>query len=137
MRYDRHSIVALEEVIPLIGTTRERVLINGIPVKVSALRLRTFKGGLQCVACSLQASHFAIERDKNTTESDGPYHINLYGMRDGKEILFTHDHTLARSLGGKDDLSNTETMCSPCNSKKGAQEQKLKSALHREAQKNG
>ncbi|MNE07882.1 hypothetical protein D3C80_1005220 [compost metagenome] len=30
-------------------------------------------------------------------------------------MLFTHDHTLARSLGGTDDASNTTTMCAKCN----------------------
>lgn len=44
---------------------------------------------------------------------------DLWSVDDeGDERLFTHDHIIARSLNGKDDITNTQTMCSPCNAEK-------------------
>lgn len=79
-------------------------------------RLKTFfVHGHVCSACGLEASYYAVERPAHTDESF-PYHLNLWGIDDtGKEVLFTHDHTLARSAGGKDSIKNTTTMCRPCN----------------------
>lgn len=54
-----------------------------------------------------------------TAAKDGGYHLNLWGVKDGEEVLFTHDHVLARGLGGKDNLDNTQTMCCYCNWEKG------------------
>src|ERR1035437_5984742 len=57
---------------------------------------------------------------------DGPYHLNMWGVDDqNEEVLFTHDHTHARGLGGRDILDNSETMCCFCNWEKGVQEQIL------------
>jgi hypothetical protein len=79
-------------------------------------RLKTFfVRGTVCSSCGLKATHYAVERPAHET-GDFPYHLNLWGI-DGKgcDVLFTHDHTLARSAGGADNISNTTTMCSPCN----------------------
>jgi hypothetical protein len=48
-------------------------------------------------------------------------------------VLFTHDHTLARGLGGADAIENTTTMCSPCNQKKSRLEGALANRRHRQA----
>lgn len=79
-------------------------------------RLKTFYiNGTQCSACGLEARFYAVERHVHHT-GDSPYHLNLWGIdANGDEVLFTHDHTLARSAGGADHISNTTTMCSPCN----------------------
>ena len=106
-----------------------RVPIENYPVGVFSLRLKTFaraykknEGKICCVACGLPAKFFAVE---NFARGHQPYaHVNLYGLKDGEEVLFTHDHTLARALGGADNLSNTTVMCSPCNSMKSVVEQK-------------
>lgn len=52
------------------------------------------------------------------------WHLNLYGVREDEDVLFTHDHKLARALGGADNLSNAQLMCSPCNGKKSKGETK-------------
>lgn len=97
---------------------KERVIFNDTPVKVSSLRLRTFAHkGITCVRCSLEASFFAIEAPKPNKENVPP-HLNLYGVRGDKEVLFTHDHVYPRSMGGADALENTQTMCHPCNQEK-------------------
>ena len=46
-------------------------------------------------------------------------HVNFYGMdEEGNWDMMTCDHILARSLGGANDLSNTQIMCSHHNSVK-------------------
>ena len=122
--YTRLIDVPLEPVLDAVAThlgqRKARVLIEGYSIGVVSLRMRTFerdRARLCCSRCGLQATHFGIERQINNKGNINP-HANLYGLKDGEEVLFTHDHTLARSLGGKDDLSNTTTMCSPCNAEK-------------------
>lgn len=127
-RYIRSSVVSIGEVLPLIGQST-RAQVGYELVKVCSLRLKTFKAnGTKCSCCGLEATHFAVER---CAEQES-YHLNLYGMKDGQEVLFTHDHTLARSLGGRDHISNTTTMCSPCNFDKSIIERELKEAMRRE-----
>ena len=85
--------------------------------KVSA-RLRTFiEKGTTCVRCGLQASYLSLEITEPQAKSP---HLNLYGVKDGKEILFTRDHILPRFWGGSNSLDNSQPMCFPCNYAKGA-----------------
>jgi hypothetical protein len=132
-KYDRLVTYPVDEVMVAISNhlhdwkigkvekVDKRTEFNGLQVKLGSLRLRTFnKSGICCVECGLEATHFALEKNP----MDVNYHLNLWGFNeDGKEILFTHDHILARSLGGADNLSNTQTMCSVCNFAKGREEQ--------------
>lgn len=47
-------------------------------------------------------------------------HFNLYhvGPRGGL-VLMTKDHIIPKSKGGQDHINNLQTMCSPCNNRKG------------------
>lgn len=133
--YDRHSKVELEPVLEAIrnNSTPDRfnsqkppAIFNGIKVKVGGLRLHTFANkGVVCSACGLKATYFAIERDQAQAARNGAYHLNLYAGDGDERVIFTHDHTLARSLGGGDNPENATTMCSPCNGKKATIEQEL------------
>ncbi len=128
--YDRHSTVGMNPVLELIRAAtrhasfqpgaRFKEVLNGQSVKVSSLRLQTFAThGTVCHECGFPASFFAIERDLAQAARNGGYHLNLYGVNDeGLDVLFTHDHIIARALGGKDRISNTRTCCYPCNNKK-------------------
>ncbi len=78
--------------------------------------LTFFTKGYECPCCGLSATCFALERSGKAKR----YHLNLYGSFEGKEILFTKDHIIPKSKGGKDELSNYQTMCLKCNNKKGA-----------------
>lgn len=128
-KYDRHSTIDTSSVLQLIhdhmncSPKTPRVLVNMVPVKVTSIRLRTFaKKGLKCANCGIIGTHFAIER----TAGCESYHLNLWAVdRQGNEHLMTHDHIVARSLGGSDNLRNTQTMCSCCNGIKGREEQIL------------
>lgn len=118
--YERLGKVAIQDVIRAQG----RFTAFGVSVGVGGLRIRTFREkGTRCSCCGLQATHFAVERHKGTTHG---YHLNLWGVgKQGNEVLFTHDHTLARALGGANHIDNSTTMCSPCNLKKAKEESKL------------
>lgn len=70
-----------------------------------------------CASCSLEASFFAIEYI--TSKSFSGITINLYGVKDNKDIFFTKDHIKPKSLGGEDCINNYQTMCWRCNSLKG------------------
>lgn len=109
----------------------KRVEFSGQLVKLYSLRLRTFAThGIECVDCGVKGSFFAMERH----QSDENYHLNLWAIKaNGKQVLMTHDHILARSLGGADNICNTQTMCMTCNFEKGKIEHKLKEI--RKAQK--
>lgn len=128
--YDRHSKADMHMVIEMIRevmhspnfrpTAKIKGEINGQPVKLSSLRLQTFAAhGTVCHECGIEASFFAVERDLAQAARNGGFHINLYGIdADGQDVLFTHDHIIARALGGKDRLENTRTCCYNCNNKK-------------------
>ena len=83
------------------------------------LKLRTFiVHGTTCKCCGIPATFFAVEYDKNDPEK--AIILNLYSIHEnGKEILMNMDHRLPRFRGGADCVENMQTMCQPCNLKKG------------------
>lgn len=119
--YERLGTLSLHVVLHARG----KITAHGARVSTSGLRMTTFRNSgpdPACSCCGLKASYFAVERHKG---SSGGYHLNLWGVAiQGNEVLFTHDHTLARALGGANKLHNTSTMCSPCNTKKSVLEHK-------------
>ena len=127
-QYNRHAIAPLDVIIPAIkegwDNPGAKMTFQEWTFNIHSLRLRTFcrfRNALQCSCCKLKAEYFAVESFKHGNVKS--VHVNLYGRReDGTEELFTHDHTLARSLGGADNLSNTTVMCFLCNNKKGEHE---------------
>lgn len=123
-RYVRAAVVPLAAGLEAIKSNNERMELAGYEVGVCSLRLRTFeKKGTCCAYCGLEATHFAIEKCQGSKLDI--YHMNLWGMRDGAEILFTHDHVHARGLGGADNLKNSVTACESCNNKKSKYETRV------------
>lgn len=125
-QYIRYAVAPLDAIIPEIKANWDkavpRMTYGDWSFNIYSLRLRTFcraayQNLLECSCCKLKAEYFAVEGFK-TNNDNNSVHVNLYGRRNGEEVLFTHDHTLARALGGADNLSNTSVMCSFCNSKK-------------------
>lgn len=125
-QYNRHAIAPLDAIIPAIkagwDNKAAKMELGAWKFNIHSLRLRTFcrdayRDHLECSCCGLKAEYFAIESFKHG--SSDSVHVNLYGRKeDGTEVLFTHDHSKARGLGGADNLSNTTTMCWVCNNKK-------------------
>ncbi len=128
-RYLRSEVIPISEIIPDVKVhwKEKRARIqrpSGIWVGVSSLRMKTFaraaSKGMKCVCCGLEGTFFAVEQSPGQMA----WHLNLYGVREDEDVLFTHDHKLARALGGADNLSNAQLMCSPCNGKKSKGETK-------------
>lgn len=118
----------IDEVFTLIGNDyligdkvidkKADVEIDGYLVHRSSLRYKVFyQKGTVCCRCGRKGAYFTL--DKETAEYDGNRrHFNLYSE---DNVLMTKDHILPRSMGGKDKVSNMQTMCVHCNVKKGHQ----------------
>ena len=105
----------LDNVIPYNGQ-KHYVDYDGDLMKMESQRYRLFKrDGTTCVVCKSVGTFFRKEKDKNCPT----YHFNLYGIIDGEDRLFTKDHFIAKSKGGKNVMSNYVVMCSKCNHEKG------------------
>lgn len=114
----RKEILSFEDVFPHVVMNKKKIQkeIKGDKIKITSIRLNVFKNSnLICPICGVGATYFAKEK----VDSDKNYHLNLYGTHNGQEVLFTRDHILPRSLGGKDTLDNQQIMCEPCNALKG------------------
>jgi len=98
---------------------KNRVQVGEYMVHVTSLRLRAFLlKGVKCYMCGTEATHFSIDKFRLKSQDEAP-HMNMWGVTpEGEELLFTHDHILARSLGGKDGIENAITCCTKCNGDK-------------------
>ena len=117
--YVRFSVHTLREILPLIASSRDSgfYYLHGRLVGVSSIRLRTYTHDCTtCHHCGLEATHFAVERQKN----DPGFHLNIYGLNDnGHEVMFTSDHIVPKSRGGsKSSLENRQCLCTKCNQRK-------------------
>lgn len=122
----RKETVSIQEVLPLIQFTPRELNaqshpeclrnIGGDLINMTSLKLQTFaKHGVRCKICGCKGSYFAKEK-----YPDQPYfHLNLYALKDGREVLMTKDHVVPQSKGGRDRLNNYQTLCQECNKKKG------------------
>ena len=92
------------------------IMFDGYLVKTYSQRYDLFRTNTKCVQCGLEANCYILEK---MPESKA-WHFNLYYIdENGRETLFTKDHVIARANGGRNVLSNYQTMCCVCNSKKG------------------
>ena len=120
--YNRKKIYSLEEVFDkLIDADKQDDFImfwEGEPVSMNNPKYHTFKANQKCVCCGLEGRYFALEQCI-CKDSESLHHFNMYGIRDGKEVLFTKDHIIPKSKGGPNALENYQTMCVRCNAEKG------------------
>ena len=94
-----------------------RVVLDGEEIKANSQRLQLFyTKGFKCVVCGAEGKFFIMVR----AEKEKRFHLELIGETpDGKLVMMTKDHIVPKSLGGKDELENYQTMCTTCNVAKG------------------
>jgi len=111
--YYRIGVFNTQEVLPFVSKISKTKKYMGHDVYMNSLRYLTFvEKGLSCVECGITGKYFALERN------GGNFHFNLYGIRDGGEVLMTKDHIVPKSKKGKNGLNNLQPMCTTCNHKK-------------------
>jgi len=102
------------------STDTKDLEINNIKHRVNfkSLRLQCFKRSRVCIKCGKIGTIMSL--DKFRKESKLPHaHFNLYAEGpEGILTIMTKDHIIPKSKGGKDHLSNLQTMCIVCNMKK-------------------
>ncbi|WOX54845.1 MULTISPECIES: HNH endonuclease [unclassified Methanoculleus] len=119
---DRLGTYPVDAVMPFVSDLSERVgnrhhvRFEGVLVNMASDRMRCFLySGTVCICCGLKARYFALERFCEADE----YRLNLYGIKNGREVMFTKDHIVPKCKGGPSSLENYQTMCEHCNSEKG------------------
>lgn len=91
-----------------------QIVVDGHNVYTKSLRYMTFyQKGCTCCVCGKTGTYFTLD---STKDSEGRAHFNLHAD-DG--TLITKDHIVPKSKGGRDHISNMQTMCTDCNQAKG------------------
>ena len=111
-----------EEIIPLIGEDTKKEFTVGdqtFIVNLSSGRLQCFTKSLTCVKCGRVGNIMSLDSFKSTSQEPSA-HINLYCQEGDKFYLMTKDHIVPKAKGGKDCVSNYQTMCEICNAHKGS-----------------
>lgn len=114
----RHSRkYPVQEIVDLAAKNEPTVYIESFKIKLRSLKMLCFfTTGMDCKSCGIQGEYFVLEGHTRNNA-----HLNLYALRDGKEVLMTRDHVVAKADGGSNTLENLQTMCSPCNSAKSSE----------------
>src|SRR5689334_18551481 len=116
--YERLGTLSVEEVLKAIAEQRG-VELDGVYCHTSGNRLLTYHvHGVRCCVpgCCVSGQFFAVEKAIN--QKSAKYHLNLYGMFNGREVMMTSDHKVPKSKGGSNLISNRQPMCYPHNTKK-------------------
>ena len=116
-----------EFILSLIGSPYykgNRVFLGRDAVNTRTMSLYTFKRhGIICECCGLKGEYFVKEKQTMRYKKD-QIHLNLYGIKNGREVLFTSDHIVPKKKGGSNGINNRQTLCKTCNSIKAAEELK-------------
>jgi len=114
----------VNSILELVAPDSEKIEIvvadKTYKVNVKSLRLLCFKESQTCVVCGKIGTIITLNRNVNDKQNAHP-HFNLFADNlDGTFNLMTKDHICPKSKGGKNHLSNLQTMCKICNEKKGS-----------------
>ena len=137
LHMERKETYGLEDIFKCVADGSEKKKFGEDIIKLASDRIETFfHKGVKCVCCDVEGTFFAKERHMLPIKKGKgrgkrivgykldvgtSYHFNLYGVNeDGKEVLMTKDHIIPKSHGGKNNLSNYQTMCKKCNERKGS-----------------
>ena len=96
-------------------SVENQIKVDGYDVYTRSLRYMTFyQKGCKCCVCGKEGTHFTL--DPSGDGSDTRRHFNL---RADDGTLMTRDHIIPKSRGGREHISNMQTMCVDCNRAKG------------------
>lgn len=116
-RKETYDVESVLKHVEIATTKKEIVLFDGDPIKMGSDRYKVFKfKGCSCVECGMVGIYFA--KEKPTKQITNSFHFNLYGIKDGREVMMTKDHIHPKSKGGKNCLENYQPMCKECNEQK-------------------
>lgn len=113
------QIYDIEQVIPLVRANKKsHKMFYGDIINFGTMKLRCFRrSGTKCHCCGLHGKFFLKERHNHGNGST-EYTLQLYAIRNGKEVLMTCDHIRPISKGGTGHLENLQTLCFTCNQRK-------------------
>lgn len=117
--FERLGELSVEDVLKAIAEGRP-IEYLGETCYTHSTRLLTYHvHGTKCIVpgCCINGEFFAVERAWKPTSSR--YHLNLYAVHEGKEVMMTSDHKIPKSKGGINHISNRQPMCYLHNSGKG------------------
>lgn len=117
--YERLGELSVEEVLKAIAEGKPLEYL-GVTCYTHSARLLTYQvHGIGCCVpgCCISGQYFAVERAWKPVSSR--YHLNLYGVYEGNEVMMTSDHKIPKSKGGINHISNRQPMCAPHNMGKG------------------
>lgn len=121
--YERKGVYEVLTVLSRLGDPH--AVFDGDVVPLCATRYHVFALSITCVSCHLKGLYFAKERctkivHQSIQATGDRWHFNLYGQNvQGGEVMLTQDHIIPVSKGGRNNIENLRTMCSPCNTKRG------------------
>jgi len=114
MRRTRIKTFTISEILDNIDLCKDSMILDEFSVNLTP-RFLTFKvDGIKCHHCGLEGSFFSLDK----FQMDKSPHLNLYAIKDGKEVLMTSDHIIPKSKGGSNGISNRQCLCHKCNEKK-------------------
>ena len=91
-----------------------QITVDGYSVYTRSLRYMTFyQKGCKCCVCGKEGTHFTLDP---SVDNPDRRHFNL---RADDGTLMTRDHIIPKSKGGREHISNMQTMCVDCNKAKG------------------
>jgi 5-methylcytosine-specific restriction endonuclease McrA len=91
-----------------------QITVDGRSVYTRSLRYMTFyQKGCKCCVCGKEGTHFTLDPSADNPDRS---HFNL---RADDGTLMTRDHIIPKSKGGREHISNMQTMCVDCNKAKG------------------
>lgn len=118
--YIRKGTYSIDRVLPYIPLNPEDPKVrnyDGVEVKLWSLRYAVFATkGIICHNCGLTGEFFALE--KFPGEPAERYHLNLYTIDNGVEVMMVKGHIVPLTQGGVNNIDNRATFCAPCNNER-------------------